>query len=99
MAQPSRVTISISDPGQIKVDAELSTPMRSWSFRNAYAGVLDIAERIEDFRAAEAEVQKVAVGEYRSDREASRISYTVNLPKPTPAAVSHVSWLVDDHGV
>ncbi len=98
-AQTSRVRISISDPGQIKVDAELSTPIRSWSFRNAYAGVLGIAERIEDFRAADAEIQKAAVGEYRSDREASRISYTVNLPEPAPAAVSHVSWLVDDHGV
>ena len=95
----SRVTISINDPAKIKVDAELSTPMRSWSFRNAYAGVLGIAERIEDFRAAGADLQKAAVGEYRSERESSRISYTVKLPKPTLAEVSHFTWLAGDRGV
>jgi len=95
----SRVTISVNDPGQIKVDAELSRPINSWSFRNAYAGVLGIAERIEDFRAVDADVRKAAVGEYRSERESSRISYTVKLPKPTLADVSHVTWLTDDRGV
>ena len=71
----------------------------SWSFRNAYAGVLGVAERIEDFRAADANVQKAAVGEFRSDRKSSRISYTVKLPNPTLADVSHLTWLVDDRGV
>ena len=94
----SRVKISLGAPGQINVEAELSTPVRSWSFRNAYAGVLGIAERIEDFRAVDAVVEKVAAGEFRSDREAGRFSYTVKLPKPTLAAVSHLSWLVDDRG-
>ena len=95
----NRVTISISNPNQIKVEAELSTPTRSWSFRNAYAGVLGIAQRIEDFRAADASVQKAAVGEYRSERESNRISYTVKLPKPTLAEVSHLTWIADDRGV
>src|ERR1044072_3125979 len=95
----SHVTIWVNDPGQIKIDAELSTPVRSWSFRNAYAGVLGIAERIEDFRAVDADVRKAAVGEYRSERESRRISYTVKLPKPTLAEVSHVTWLADDRGV
>ena len=36
----SRVTISITKPSEIKIDAELSRPVNSWSFRNAYAGVL-----------------------------------------------------------
>ena len=92
------VTISISGPGQIRVEAMLSEPMNSWSFRNAYAGVLGVAERIEDFRAFDADVRKVAVGEYRSEQKARRISYTVKLSKPTLADVSHFSWLVDDGG-
>jgi len=95
----SRVTISISKPSQIKVEAELSAPTSSWSFRNAYAGVLGIAERIEDFRAAEADVRKAAVGEYRSERKSSMISYTVKLPPPTLADVSHFTWLTGDRGV
>ena len=97
--QLHRVTISVSGPNQIKVDAELSTRIRSWSFRNAYAGVLGIAERIEDFRATDADVRKAAVGEYRSEGESSRISYTVKLPKPTLADVSHLTWLTGDRGV
>ena len=99
VAAQSRVVISISDPAQIKIEAELSTPTDSWSFRNAYAGVLGIAERIEDFRATDADARKAAVGEYRSERKSRVISYTVKLPKPTLADVSHVSWLTGDRGV
>ena len=95
----NRVTISLSNPNQIKVEAELSTPSRSWSFRNAYAGVLGVAERIEEVRVADADVKKAAVGEYRSERESNRISYTVKLPKPTLADVSHVTWVAEDRGV
>src|SRR5215208_6956514 len=45
---PSRVTISVPASGELRVEAELTTPQRSWSFRNAYAGILGIAERIEN---------------------------------------------------
>lgn len=94
----SRVKISLADPGQINVEVELSTPGRAWSFRNAYAGVLGIAERIEDFRAVDAVVEHAAAGEFRSDREAGGISYKVKLSTPTLPAVSHLSWLVEDRG-
>ncbi|HEU4833858.1 MAG TPA: hypothetical protein VFS90_05565 [Pyrinomonadaceae bacterium] len=94
-----KVTITITSPREIKVDAELSTPINSWSFRNAYAGVLGIAQRIEDFRAVDADAKKAAVGEYRSERNASKIRYTVKLPKPTLADVSHFTWIDEDRGV
>jgi hypothetical protein len=95
----SRVTISITKPGEIKIETELSRPLNSWSFRNAYAGVLGIAERVEEFRAQDAVVKKAATGEFRSDLKSSKISYTVKLSEPTAAAVSHVSWLVGDRGL
>lgn len=103
-AQTSRVTISVSTPSEVKVTAELSTPLRSWSFRNAYAGVLGIAERIDDFRARtgslqDARAKKIATGEFRSDLDATRISYKVKLSEINPANVSHVSWLSSDYGV
>jgi hypothetical protein len=99
---PSRVTISIPAPGQVKVEAELPQT-RSWSFRNAYAGVLGIAERVEQFRATgdsgqDVGVRKSAAGEFRSELDATRISYIVRLSEPRPAEVSHVSWLVGDRG-
>src|SRR5215216_383155 len=56
---PTRITISMPTPGELRIEAELSGPARSWSFRNAYVGVLGIAERVGDFRAQDATVKKI----------------------------------------
>ena len=98
----TRVTISIPTPGEVTVEAE-SAPLRSWSFRNAYAGVLGVAERIENFRAftnagADPRLKKSATGEFRSELDVARIRYTVKLSQPTPRDVSHTSWLVGERG-
>lgn len=98
----TKVTISISTSGEARVEAE-STPMRSWSFRNAYAGALGIAERVQGFRAftnsgGDARGRKSATGEFRSELDAARISYGVKLSQPTPGDVSHTSWLVGERG-
>jgi len=103
-AQRNCLTISVSNPGQIKVDAKLATPGRSWSFRNAYAGVLGIAKRVDDFRAItssgqDAGARKIATGEFRSELDATRITYKVRLSEINAASVSHVSWLTTDYGV
>ena len=98
----TRVTISIATAGEVRVEAE-SALLRSWSFRNAYAGVLGIAERVEGFRALtnsgdDARARKSATGEFRSELGAARISYSVKLSQPTPGDVSHTSWLVGERG-
>ena len=93
----NRLTISIPDFGQVKIDAELP-PSRSWSFRNAYANALGIAERINTFQARDADAKRIAVGEYRSDVAATKISYSVNLIATVPSGVAHTSWLMDDCG-
>ena len=95
--------ISIDTAGQAKVEAELSAPSRSWSFRNAYAGALGFAERIKDFQAAgdsgqAAGVKKSASGEYRSERDATRITYTIDLSRTSATEISHISWLGAEHG-
>jgi predicted metalloprotease with PDZ domain len=91
-------------PGEIRVEAELSSPSRSWSFRNAYAGVLGIAERVGDFRAIgaagkDAQAKKSAAGEFRSELDATKIAYTVKLAEPRATDVPYVSWLADDRGL
>ena len=101
---PTRVTLSIQTPGEIRVEAELSSPTRSWSFRNAYAGVLGMAERVGDFRATgatgqDAPVKKRAAGEFRSELDATRITYTIQLSEPRDTDVPHVSWLAGDRGL
>jgi predicted metalloprotease with PDZ domain len=98
----ARVTISIDTPSRVRVEAELSAPARSWSFRNAYAGALGFAERVKEFyisdTSADLGVVKSASGEYRSDRDATRIAYTVDLSNVSAAAVPHISWLDTDRG-
>lgn len=96
----ARVRISVSAPNEIAIRAVSSSPLRSWSFRNAYAGVLGLAERIDQFQAdgAGAGARKVATGEFRSDVGASEINYLVRLTRPSPAAVAHVTWLTNEHG-
>lgn len=100
----SRVTISVLSHGEVTVRADLYTPSRSWSFRNAYAGVLGIAERIHEFRATtsdgkDAGAKRISTGEFRSDLDAQRIVYKVKVSEPTAADVSHTSWIVGDSGV
>ncbi|HEX6731829.1 MAG TPA: hypothetical protein VF074_17515, partial [Pyrinomonadaceae bacterium] len=97
-------TISVPTNGQVKIDAELSAPARSWSFRNSYAKALGLAERVEDFRAVgesgqDARVRKSAVGEFRSELDATKISYTVKLSNPRADHLPHVSWLEGDRGI
>lgn len=95
---PARVTISVDSPSQVTVEAELSAPARSWSFRNAYAGALGFAERVRDFRADGAGARKIASGEFRSERDATRITYTLDLSSASAADVPHISWLTVGRG-
>ena len=100
----TQVTISIAKAGQIKVEGTLSAPTRSWSFRNTYANALGIAERVEDFRVfgesgQDARVKKSAVGEFRSEIDATQISYTVRLSEPRSEHLPYVSWLDGERGV
>ncbi len=100
----NKFTISVPTTGQIQVVAELSATSRSWSFRNVYASALGLAERVEDFRAfgesgQDARVQKSATGEFRSELDATRISYTVKLSNPRSEHIPHVSWLEGDRGI
>lgn len=95
----TRVRITVSSANEIAVHAELAVPSRSWSFRNAYAGALGLAERIEQFRANNRPVQKIAAGEYRFNENAGSIDYVVRLRRPSPGEVAHVTWLTQDHGI
>jgi hypothetical protein len=99
--ETARVTITMPAPGEVRIEA--LTSGSSWSFRNAYAGILGIAERIKDFRATtsserDAKAKKIATGEFRTELPANKISYTVDVSKPAAGDVSHVSWIARDYG-
>ena len=94
----TRVKITVASPEEVVVQAHLFSPSRLWSFRNAHAGALGIAERIDRFRANGVHVRMIAMGEFRSSDDATEIDYVVRLRRPSPADVAHVSWLTEDHG-
>mgnify|MGYP003577357724 FL=1 len=94
----TRVRITVSSTEEVIVQAHLFSPSRMWSFRNAYASALRIAERIDRFRANGVYVRMVTMGEFRSSNDATEIEYNVRLRRPSPADVAHVSWLTEDHG-
>jgi predicted metalloprotease with PDZ domain len=99
---PARVTITVT-PADVKIEAELSAPARSWSFRNTYAGALGFAERVKDFQSTGASGQdtgakKIASGEFRSEHDATKITYTVDLSATSAADVPHISWLTAGRG-
>jgi hypothetical protein len=98
----AKVTILVT-PGAVTVQAGLAAPARSWSFRNAYAGALGFADRVKDFRATNASGQdaggkKSASGEYRSERDATHITYTVDLSHANSTEVPHLSWFTAGRG-
>src|SRR5258705_924007 len=99
----ARFNISSAAPDEVRIQAELPQTVQSWSFRNAYAGILGLADRVEQFQARgplgeDVPVRKIVAGEFRSDKGVSKFQYTVRLQSQQPLNSAHVTWLNDDHG-
>jgi len=77
----------------------------AWSFRDSYAGVLGLGNRIERFitldeNGNEIPSRRIAPGQFESARPASRFQYEVSLAPPVRAADSAlVSWLTKERGL
>lgn len=59
---------------------------------------------MEDFRAVtsseqDSKARKIATGEFRSELDARKISYRVNVSNFNAADVSHISWTAGDYGL
>lgn len=104
-AQNVRISIVSRAPARIRVDARLPSSTNALSFRNNYAGVVGLGERIEIVQAygdggASVAVDKLAPGEFRSSQNADRFIYEVNLTEDRrPADLSHISSLNSDYGL
>lgn len=101
----ARISVVSTAPARIKIDARLPSATTVLSFRNVYAGVLGLGERIETVEGirdngAKVPLQKLTLGEFQSVERLSRFTYEVNLAGPRrPADLSHVSSLNSDYGV
>ena len=97
------VKITVSSPAEVRIRIESLPAGAEWSFRNAYAGVFGLADRVEQFRAfgsggADLGAKKIATGEFRTGAGAETIDYVVKLAVPNAADVAHVSWITRESG-
>lgn len=99
-----RISVLSLEPARIRV--ELNTlGSTDWSFRNSYASVVGLADRIEnlhgkDYLGREVVATELASGEFRFPEKVMNASYDVRLNPPvTLAELSRVSWLKKEHGL
>src|ERR1051325_6864599 len=104
-AQQMNVTIrALPDSSRVIIEGT-GAPASVWSFRDSYAGVPGLGNRIERFflwddSGQEIPVRKIAPGQFESARPASRLQYEVNLVPPHRATNSaRVSWLNPQRGL
>jgi predicted metalloprotease with PDZ domain len=103
----SHIQIQV-EPGsdsKVVVEYEVPDPIDGLLFRDSYAGVIELGNRIESVEAVEASGKglkgaRVGPGEFRFASKAKSFRYVVNLTAPTSkVAQSHVSWLTSDLGL
>lgn len=107
LAQSLEAQLSVLSlaPARLKVEGSVKTPTRVWSFRNSYAGLTGLGERIEnltlaDEKGASVAVRKLAAGEYETQTAAARFSYEVKLDAPARANdAAYASWLTAECGL
>lgn len=98
------ITVVSASPPRLRIEGKRDVATRIWSFRNAYAGLLGLGERIENLSLTDATgtivpVRKLAPGEYEAAQEAVGWIYDVRLDPPSLAADSaNVSWITADRG-
>lgn len=102
--QRARITLLSTSPARVRIEGVSATATKVWSFRNAYAGILGIGERIESFnlkdeKGASVAVKRIAAGEYEAASDAAQFSYEVKLEPPAKLAdAAFVSWLTTERG-
>lgn len=101
----ARISVVSLTPPRLRVEAERAEGTKVWSFRNAYAGILGLGERIEnvslyDSQGVEIAARKLAVGEYEADRAATKVRYELRFdPSRETNDAAHASWLTPTRGV
>ena len=102
--QTAKVQINVTSvsPARLHIETELSQAINTLSFRNAYAGIIGLAERIEDVAARDAggrtiAMRKLASGEFRSEGKFSRLrnspatSFLMDIDAPLASVASSLS--------
>lgn len=100
----ARISVLSLSPARVQVEGETPSPTKVWSFRNGYASLMGLAERIENLKLADADgvevpVQKLAPGEYEAARAATRWRYEIKLDPPLLSSDAiYASWIANERG-
>jgi predicted metalloprotease with PDZ domain len=100
----ARVHVISTAPARVRVEGAREKAASAWSFRNVYANVMNLGERIENLKlyeggGAEVQVKRLAPGEYEAAAPASRFVYEVKPDAPLfEGDAAHVSWLTPERG-
>lgn len=101
----ARISVVSLAPPRVRIEAEQAKATKVWSFRNAYAGLSGLGERIEnlslhDAQGNEVAARKLASGEYEAARDAMKVRYELKLDPPRETNdTAHVSWLTAKRGM
>ncbi|HEX8173719.1 MAG TPA: hypothetical protein VF543_01215 [Pyrinomonadaceae bacterium] len=99
-----RIEVLSTSPARVRVEGERKPAAKIWAFRNSYAGMIGIGERVENFSLINAQgesvpVRKSAPGEYEASSEATRFRYEVKTEAPLFTTDSaYISWLTPERG-
>lgn len=105
-AQQTNIVIRVPPEslGRVVIEGTCA-PTNVWSFRDSYAGVLNLGSRVEglslyDASGAEIPHRNIAPGQFQAIRPASRFRYEVSLTPPARGSdAALVSWLNTEHGL
>jgi len=100
-----KIKVTSVAPAKLRIELALPSQTKVLSFRNTYAGVIGLGERIKAVEASNSSgetvaVKKLAPGEFKASESFSRVSYDVSVTElARPAQMSHVTWLHQDQGL
>jgi predicted metalloprotease with PDZ domain len=105
-AQPAKLEMRVQaeSPGRVIIEGTCP-PTTAWTFRDSYADVLNLGNRIEaltlfDALGAEISTRKIAPGQFQAAAPASRFRYQVNLaPSARVSDAARVSWVTSERGL
>lgn len=101
----ARINVLSTSPARIKIEGQYAVGTTRWSFRNQYATVSGLSERVEKFSLSDEKggpvvVQRIAPGEYSAASPATRFTYEVKLEPPAQTSdAPYVSWLTNERGL
>ena len=99
-----RVEVLPGAPGRLLMEGS-GPPRQMWSFRDSYAGVLGLGNRVRGFQLFDANgkqiaARRIAPGQFSSDQPAPNFKYEIELVPPARVGdAAFISWLTTDRGI